>query len=485
MRWRGFLLIALIGFGLRIRSLGARPMHTDEAVNAYIVGQSLAGKEFRYDPVDRHGPALTALALPLVKAQGAHTFAELTEAELRLTSVLAGTVTLLLFGATVELFGLAPCLIAAGWTAIAPLPVYYDRYFIHESLFSAASFAFILSAWSAWRRQSIRQAIFAGAASGLMLACKEIAVLHLVTLGVAAFVCCLWKRRECRFSNSPHRAILLVAGGTCLLVSVAFYTWMGRDWYALSALQHVVPDVMARAGGQGHQQPIGYYARLLSTGWSGGILCVLAAAGFFLAIRRRSTFPVCLLAFYAVILAMLYSFIPYKTPWLALNLWVPLALLAGLAVQTFYRRAISVRPIQLVLPITCLVGCMAGIAVARDTSRWVFLHPAYEDNPYAYAHTSEDLLDLPSALDRSAREYRITSPRIAVIAADPWPLPWYMRTYTQTGFWQPGQDVGTADFYITSTEAAEQYKLQLRDMHPEFFGVRPGVLILLWSRDRK
>ena len=46
-------------------------MHTDEAVNAYIVGQLLAGEPFQYDPQDRHGPALSALALPLARMQGA------------------------------------------------------------------------------------------------------------------------------------------------------------------------------------------------------------------------------------------------------------------------------------------------------------------------------------------------------------------------------------------------------------------------------
>jgi hypothetical protein len=41
--------------------------------------------------------------------------------------------------------------------------------------------------------------------------------------------------------------------------------------------------------------------------------------------------------------------------------------------------------------------------------------------------------------------------------------------------------VGLADFYITSTEASEQYNDQLKDLRPEFFGARPGVLILLWE----
>src|SRR5579872_2875765 len=76
-----FLVIALLGLAVRLPQLGARPMHTDEAINAYIVGQLLGGEPFTYDPQDRHGPALAALALPLVKVQGAKSFADLTEQE--------------------------------------------------------------------------------------------------------------------------------------------------------------------------------------------------------------------------------------------------------------------------------------------------------------------------------------------------------------------------------------------------------------------
>jgi hypothetical protein len=77
--------------------------------------------------------------------------------------------------------------------------------------------------------------------------------------------------------------------------------------------------------------------------------------------------------------------------------------------------------------------------------------------------------------------YGIATPRIAVIASDPWPLPWYLRHYSQVGFWQPGQQPGPADFYITSTEAATQYDNQLQNYRAEYFGARPGVLILLWA----
>ncbi len=120
-------------------------------------------------------------------------------------------------------------------------------------------------------------------------------------------------------------------------------------------------------------------------------------------------------------------------------------------------------------------------AIVHDTQDRVFLHPADETNPYAYAHTSDDLLGLAPLIEQVTREQSIASPRIAVIASDAWPLPWYLRHFPQTGFWQPGQPLADADFYITEAGAADEFKDQLKNFHADYFGLRPGVLILLWS----
>jgi len=63
-RWAAFLLVALLGLLLRLPQLGARPMHTDEAVNAYIVGELLAGKTFTYDPQDAMVPCWRVCPAP-------------------------------------------------------------------------------------------------------------------------------------------------------------------------------------------------------------------------------------------------------------------------------------------------------------------------------------------------------------------------------------------------------------------------------------
>ena len=482
IRWAIFLLLALFGLLLRLSQLGERPMHTDEAVNGYIVGQLLSGKPFTYDPHDRHGPALAALALPLARMQGAKTFSGLTESELRLTPVLAGSVTILLFGAAVEMFGLAPCLIAALLFAGSPLPVYYDRYFIHESIFAAATFGLILAGWRAWQRRYTWHAALAGACAALMLASKETAVLHFFALALAIFVFWIWNLRG-RYPGALWQPkIMLVAAAAFLLLSVLLFTWFGSNWKALGALLEAVPNFLARAHVEGHREPVSYYFRLITAGWSGGLIFILACTGLFQTMRRRSPSPYGFLAFYALFIAVVYSLIPYKTPWLALNFWLPIALFAGRAVDALWRMAAKYPSLGSPVRTVCiLVAVVAAALIVHDTRLRVFVSPADETNPYAYAHTSEDLPGLPAEIERLAHENKLAAPRIAVIASDPWPLPWYLRHYSEVGFWQPGQQPVKADFYITSTEAAEQYGELLKDFRPQFFGVRPGVLILLWS----
>jgi len=477
IRWAVFIALGLLALAVRLPQLGERPMHTDESINAYIIGQLLAGERFNYDPQDRHGPALAAATLPLAKLQGTKKFSDLTESELRLTTVLAGTATILLFGAGCEMFGFIPCLIAALLFAAAPLPVYYNRYFIHETLFVAATFGFVLTGWRAFKNNSVVQAALAGACAALMFACKETAVIHFFALAVAALTFGLWKPRRKDVADLWQPKLVITAVVVFLFVSVMLLTWFGQNWKALAGLSQAIPNFTSRAGGEGHEKPFWYYAQLLVGGWSGGMISGLALIGFFQAFRKQDRSAYGFLALYTLCIVTIYSAIPYKTPWLALNFWLPVALFAGLAIESFWFASAKFYVRMTIL--TFLIAL--GILIAHDTRQRVFLNPGDEKNPYAYAHTSEDLLGLPTRLEELIRQNKNAHPRIAVIASDPWPLPWYLRKFSGVGFWQPGQEVGAADFFITSTEATEKYGDQLKDLRPEFFGARPGVLIILWT----
>ena len=472
IRWAIFATLALLALAVRLPELGERPMHTDEAINGYITGQLLAGEKYHYDPQDRHGPVLYLLAKPIAQICGAKNLADLTETKLRLTPVIVGSVMVLLFGAAVEMLGFLPCLIAALLFAVGPLPVYYSRYFIHETLFVAATFGLILSGWRALKNNSLCTATLAGLCAALMLACKETAVIHFFALGVAVFIGWLAGPRE----KIPPAKVAVSALVSFLLVSILLFTWFGQNWAALGDLFRAVSHAAERAGGQGHEKPFTYYVSILDPLF---LFFIVAVAGIYAVLcdaasgTRRAGL---LLTIYGLVIFLIYSCIPYKTPWLALNLWLPLALLCGLGVEGIWLQMNN-----------ATARWIAGIAVAalvlvagEETKTLAFDHPADERNPLAYAHTTDDILGLPQRIEELCRERQLQNPRIAVVAKDAWPLPWYLRKFSQVGFWQPGQETGTANFFITTTDLDGKLAEQLKDFRPEFFGVRPNVLLILW-----
>jgi uncharacterized protein (TIGR03663 family) len=456
-------------------------MHTDESINAYITGELLAGKEYQYDPKDRHGPALYALALPIAKLAGAKSFAGLTEVSVRIGPVIIGALTILLFGFLVDMVGLPAAVGGAVLFALSPLVIYYNRDFIHETLFVASTLSAMVFGFRVLEKRSIQDGILAGLSVGLMLACKETAVIHFAAFGMAA-AWWFWSVRPAEMKATSWRSAMKPAWAGLVsfcVVMVVLYTWWGRHWEGLLDLFRAAPHLASRAGGEGHQKPVWYYLALLSDGWSGCVVLALAVWG---AVNRApqpgSSKPFEVLLIYTIAISVLYSVIPYKTPWLALNLFLPMTVLAGHGLAELWRAArLGTRRIFVVLFAIALV---AGLG--RDTWRRVYAAPAGERNPYAYAQTVDDFLRLPDRVRQlAAGNPAGNNLRIAVVAADPWPLPWYLRQFPNIGFWQPGQDPGKADLYITSSDVPDELAARLKDWRPEFFGVRPEVLMLLWQ----
>jgi uncharacterized protein (TIGR03663 family) len=473
IRWAIFIALSLLALAVRLPQLGERPMHTDESINAYLTGQLLAGGKYHYDPQDRHGPVLYLLARPVAQLCGAKNLASLTETELRLTPVIVGSATVLLFSAAVEMFGFIPCLIAALLFAVGPLPVYYSRYFIHETLFVAATFGLLVSGWRAVKTDWPGFAALAGLCAALMLACKETAGLHFFAFGAAALVCFRLTKPAPKI---PPVKIIALAAATFLAAAILLFTWFGQNWSALTDLIRAIPNFTARAGGQGHEKPFTYYFAILDPLF---LFFIVAAAGIYAVIcdavagTRRAGL---LLAIYAVLILLIYSLIPYKTPWLALNFWLPLTLLCGLGVEAVWQQLNNATGRWI-----AGVGVAALVLMAAEqTKTLAFDHPADERNPLAYAHTTDDLLGLPARIQEICRDRKIEQPRLAVVAKDAWPLPWYLRKFSQVGYWQPGQPTGAADFFITPTDLDGRLAAQLKDYRPEFFGVRPNVLLILW-----
>ena len=177
------LLLAGAAF-LRYSQISRRPLHADEAVQAYQTWQLLRGDGYTYDPADKHGPWLYYAAAGVAKISG-WSPAALNPARLRSVTLLAGLGTLaLLLGAATRL-ARGPVFIGAALLAAAPLAVIYDTYFVQEAWFCFFTWA-LFFATLRWLEQPTRAgALLVGALAGLMQATKETSVLHFAALGVA------------------------------------------------------------------------------------------------------------------------------------------------------------------------------------------------------------------------------------------------------------------------------------------------------------
>ena len=125
--WPLLLAITALALALRLPNLSDRPMHTDEANNAFICGQLLEGEVYHYDPQDRHGPAFYFSALPILRVCGARSLAEKDERTFRLTVALLSGLAVIFFAGIRHPLGDDAALIAALFWAAAPLPLFYGR----------------------------------------------------------------------------------------------------------------------------------------------------------------------------------------------------------------------------------------------------------------------------------------------------------------------------------------------------------------------
>jgi hypothetical protein len=315
--------------------------------------------------------------------------------------------------------------------------------------------------------------------AALMLAFKETAIINFAAIGLAF---------ACYFVTPPRIPMrasrLLAMATTCavafIFVVLLFFSWGFTDWHGPVDLLRAFVRVQHRAGGEGHQKPFWYFAQLLSDGWGGKIFLVAAALGAGRAWRARGFDRAVVVWLVAVFL--MHSFIPYKTPWLALSIWLPLSILAAIFLSPPLRVLLSSAPVAVAsLAVDLAVLALVLFLLARDDRKWVYRRAADENNPYVYSHTTEDVQNLPLFIERYWPHHDAV---IAVIAEDAWPMPWYLRRFPRVGYWQPGEVPGDADVYITDLAATDKMQTKLEGWRQRYFGIRPNVLFAAWKKDK-
>jgi uncharacterized protein (TIGR03663 family) len=451
--WRlalpGFAVIVILAAALRLPALDLRPMHADEAVHAAKLGRLLERGLYEYDPTEYHGPTLYYLTLVSARVQGAARYADLNEVTLRSVPAVAGVLLVALHVLLVPVVGFRAAAIAALFAAVSPAMVYYSRYYIQETLLAVFSFAALISICRYVQRAHAGWAIGAGASIGLMFATKETWILASGCMVAALLlVRALERWRPTPSSPAPwwppggrRRAAHVAAGAlTAAGVSALFFSSFFTHPRGIVDSVTAYSTYVARAGQVSwHVHPWHYYLGLLlysgSNGapiWTEAAILGLAVVGGGSACARRNAGTgegrlLRFLAAYAVLMAVCYSVIPYKTPWCVLGFLHAFILLAGVGGARLL--ALAATP----LTRTLVAGCLTAAVAHLGWLAWAGSVRFASDprNPYVYAHTGAGVFEIERRVGLLARAHPDGGrmPIEVISRQNLWPLPWYLRRF--------------------------------------------------------
>ena len=493
------LLIASGGLALRLPRLDQRPMHGDEVVHAVKFNTLWTTGEYIYDPHEYHGPALYYATLPAMWLSGAKDFTTAGETTFRIVPVVFGVGLILLLLLIMDGLGRWAALAAGVFIAISPAMTFYSRYYIQETMLVFFTLAAIVAGWRYVRTRRVGWALLTGACVGLMHASKETCLISFGCLLLAFFGTLVRERGAAgisprgRCSILPDGRCLLVVSASilcALIVSVLLYSALFRRWSGPVDSICAFATYFQRAGGNGlHDHPWYYYLQLLlfskfapGPWWSEALILVLAVLGMVAVLVRHkpSDADGTLLGFlarYALLMLVVYSAIPYKTPWCLLQFYCPLILLAGVGTVMLFRWL-------KIIPMRIIAGVLLSAATVhlgwQDYQANFRFHTDYR-NPYVYAHPLTDVVRLAIWIDRLGQVHPDSRRMlIKVIMPDPWPLPWYLRRFERVGYWESPPEDTDAPVVITTHEVQPEVMERLRNEYQvSHYGLRPDIVLVV------
>lgn len=512
---KGGRFIALVGvalvvaLGLRVVGLDRRPMHHDEANQAVKFGILLETGRYQYDRTDHHGPTLYYFTLPVAWIRGQSSLAAIDAWTVRLVPAAFGVGLLALYLLLARRLGRGAVAAAMLLAAVSPVLVYYSRFYIQESIFAFLAVACLIALGRYVERPGLEPAMTAGVCAGLAYATKETSVIVVPAALVAVGIARHWpgpgaRRDAARMMDErgrPPVLHVLAGGAAALAVAWLFYSsFSTHPGGLLDSMRAFGVFVERGTETTAHAQPWHHYLRMVAWSSSGGVwwseaaVLVLACVGLAVACGPAGGFWIRTVAVYTLLTTAAFSALTYKTPWNILPFWAGVVLLAGVGVQALThrwgqspRRPVIPTPWDLTpwLAAALLIAACAHLGVQSWQAS--VRYGADPRNPYAYLHTSPDVMRLVQrAADLSALHADRERMLIRVVAGpyEQWPLPWYLRRMERVGYWPRAGEAGPFEgtpVIIASQEQAGAVEAALGDRYiSEMYGLRPEVFLTVF-----
>ncbi|HVR97447.1 MAG TPA: flippase activity-associated protein Agl23 [Thermoanaerobaculia bacterium] len=475
MRWLPFWTAFAVALLLRLLSLDLAPLHHDEGVNAWFMGRLLGGIPFKYDPAHYHGPFLYYMLAPLQKVFGTSPTA------LRMPVAFVSALLVPLLVPLRRRLGLAGITGAAWLIAVSPSLVYYGRDLIHETFLVFFTLALLVSASLFLETRREHWLLLASACLASLFTIKETAALTVGTLVLALALASRGegeKNRLRRWGITPGGALraALVFGAVYILFFSSFFA--NRGGIADSFRAYLL-WVGTGVKGAGHEKPWTYFLEALLRFETLALLG--AVLGGALAFRRRHVFGMICALWTAGQLAV-YSVIPYKTPWLVLNIVLPAALTSGVFVQELARR-----PLPGWVCAALTGGLILALAVTAARAIQVsFLR--YDDDRLmiVYVPSHRDFKKLVAQVHEAAARAPAGDPAsLKIFTKNLWPMPWYFRDFRKARLWDhvPSRPDGDILIFDPKQERLLRSHVRQRYNRYEYF-LRPRLPLVVYVAER-
>jgi uncharacterized protein (TIGR03663 family) len=502
-----FALIVALGLFFRFFKLDLRPMHHDEANQAVKFGALLEKGEYTYDYFDHHGPSLYYMTLPLALAFTGKDFADLNEYTLRFLPALFGSGILVLLLLLKGRLGFKSVLFSALFISLSPIMVFFSRFYIQEMLLAFFTLGFIICLWLSLDTKKIHWYITAGFMAGFMFATKETSlILFACLLGSLILLKILPPSRQ----RGKHTFHSLFSRNILLFLGAAFAVWLlfySSFFHNMNGLWDSIRSIgvyFKRAGEAGaHAHPWYYYLKMLAFSrynngplWSEALILVSAIIGGASAFTKKAkarheTSFIRLVLFYTLFSTLVFSLISYKTPWNIIPFYLGMLVLAGYGISFLIDLCQRTWLKSAVLSLIFIGILHLGWQCWRAN----FIYYADVRNPYVFAQTSTDFLNLIRRINRISEVHPEHKNMLIKVIADPymiWPLPWYLREFKRVGYWTEAEEAGKitgTPVIISSMEQTEHIDPLIRGQYlSEFYGLRNEVLLSvhirldLWNR---
>ncbi|MGZ3796003.1 MAG: glycosyltransferase family 39 protein [Pseudobdellovibrionaceae bacterium] len=450
-----FLLFAALS---RFLFLNNKPIHFDESINMWFVQRIWEEGFFTYDPTNYHGPLMFYLI------QFVQLFTGFDFLSTRWVATIFSFLTLVILW-----FGPQAQRKAFRWAAVflllSPATGFYGRSGIHESAFVFFQVLGLLS-FHFFVAKDLKKFWWTFGASLLgMMALKETFVILILALIPALLLAWFTERRRFDFkkwtralSESFQQREVYFPLLFMLVVFIGIYSGFGAHPQGMADFFiALMPWLKTGVHGNGHEKEFLHWLKLM------GPNEYATLAGFCLAVPFivKNKW----LRFYFVFtffLWLIYSLIPYKTPWCLLSIIWPFAMVAGFGMEEWMRKLMGWKK-------TLAYGILLSLLAGEFGVMYQILYrqPINMDHPYVYVNSTYQMKEFIEKTQALVKENPLLREQTLQIGTEEtWPVPVVFHNFYTLSYFKVNDRVEPeALIYMIDKKDQPAIEAQLKERH--------------------